>query len=123
VLLRADLVGPTHAGLVDKAIDRTAAQDVRGENLRKIRLLDPRIPDILWIDDDHGAMAALGEAAGLVDAHLDLLAGLSSRVPENLHVFLSIALRRAGLTARTHEHVTIVLAHHGSSMVLGVPIS
>src|SRR5207245_4494738 len=54
--------------------------------------------------------SALVEAAGLVDPHVGLLARRPRAVPKHLHVPLHVGLRRAGIPAGTHEHVTIVLA-------------
>src|SRR3984893_15371266 len=113
-VLIAHLVRPGHAGMVAKPLDGPAPQDVRGQDLLEIGLLDPAIPDVVGIDHDHGAVTALGEAAGLVDAYGALLARLTSSVPEDLHETLGVALGRAGLTARADEHVTLVLAHRRS---------
>src|SRR5216684_4054587 len=113
-VLIAHLVRPRHAGSVAKPLHGPAPQDVRGQDLLEVGLLDPAIPDVVGIDDDHGAVTALGEAAGLVDAYGALPARLTSSVPEDLHETLGVALGRAGFTARADEHVTLVLAHRRS---------
>src|SRR5262249_23055795 len=111
LLLDVDLVRSGDAGSVAEPLDRTTAQDVRGEDLVQIGFLDPRVPEVVRIDDDHGAVATLREAAGLVDANVHLLPGLLHARPQDLHVFLGVPLSRARLPARTHEHVALVLAH------------
>src|ERR1700730_197580 len=113
-VLIAHLVRSRHAGSVAKPLDGPAPQDVRGQDLLEVGLLDPAIPDVVGIDHDHGAVTALREAAGLVDAYGTLLARLTSSVSEDLHETLGVALGRAGLTARADEHVTLVLAHRRS---------
>src|SRR5262249_31020467 len=103
-----------HAGLVAEPLDRPAADDVRRHDLLQIGLLHAGIPDVLGIDDDHRTVPALGKAAGLVDPHVDVLAGRAHAVLNGLPVPLHVVLRRAGVPARTYEHVMIVLAHWGS---------
>src|SRR5438094_560214 len=95
-----DLVRARHTGIVAEPFDSLAFDDVRGQDLRQIRLLHARIPDVLRIDDDHWAVAALVEAAGLVDADLDLLTGALHAVAQDLDESLDIALRGARLPAR-----------------------
>src|SRR5882672_6945491 len=64
------LVGALDAGGVDQALDRLAPEDVRLDDLVQVRLLHAGVPHVLRIDDDHRSVAALREAAGLVDADL-----------------------------------------------------
>src|SRR2546426_9454567 len=109
--LRLDLIGSLHARLIAQPLDRPAADDVRRHDLLEIRLLHAGVPDVFGIDHDHRAVSALVEAAGLVDPHVGLLARRPRAVPKHLHVPLHVGLRRAGIPAGTHEHVTIVLAH------------
>src|SRR5260370_24182762 len=64
--------------------------------------------------DDHGAVTALREAPGLVAPLVGLRVGFLHTGAEGFHEFVGVALRRAGLAVRTHEHVTVVLAHRRS---------
>src|SRR5262245_6107867 len=105
------LVRALHAGLVPKALHRLAADDVRIQDLLKIRLLYPGVPDVVGIHDQHRAVAALREAAGLVDPDLGLEPRLHTLTAQPLHVRLDVGLRGAGLTARADEHVRAILAH------------
>src|SRR5215510_6227093 len=84
------LVGALHAGRVDQALDRLAAQDVRSHDLVQVGLLYARVPDVLGIDDDHRTVAALGEAAGLVDADLLLATRLRHLAAQVLHEALDV---------------------------------
>jgi hypothetical protein len=52
-----------------QALDGTAADEMLAHDLLGILGLDVAVPDGLGIDDDGGAVLALVEAAGLVDAH------------------------------------------------------
>ena len=106
-----DLVRALQARLVAQALDGIAADDVRGEDLLQIGLAHARIPDVLGINDDHGSVAALREAPRLVDPHGALKIRLLHAGAKSLHVLLGVGLQGAGLAARTHEHVTVVLAH------------
>src|SRR6185295_15565989 len=109
VLLGTDvgLVRTRDPRLVAQPLDRATVQNVRLENLRQVAGLHAGIPHVLRVDDHHGAVAALREAAGLVDAHLRVGLGAPYTVAEGLHESLHVALGRAGLTARTHEHVPV----------------
>ena len=115
-LVDVHLVGAGLARSIAQPLHRPAAEDVRGEDLVQVGRLHPGVPDVVGIDHDHRAVPALGEAAGLVDADLDLLARLLGARPQGLHVPLHVALLRAGLSARAHEDVTLVLAHGRSSL-------
>src|SRR5260370_8624049 len=64
--------------------------------------------------DDHGAVTALREAPGLVAPLVGLPVGFLHTGAEGFHEFVGVALRRAGLAVRTHEHVTVGLAHRRS---------
>src|SRR6185295_12263445 len=105
------LVGALHAGRVDEALDGLAPQDVRFDDLVQVRLLHAGVPDVLGIDDDHRAVAALREAAGLVDADLLVSAGLGDLAAQHFHHLLHVTLGRARLAAGADEHVALVLAH------------
>src|SRR5262245_7314719 len=59
LLFLFDLVGALHTRIVDQALDRHPAQDVRLEDLGQVALLDAVVPDVLRIDDDHGPVTAL----------------------------------------------------------------
>src|SRR5215468_6735691 len=116
-LFRAgDFVGAGDARVVDQALDGLTAQDVGIENLGDVGLLHPRVPHVVRIDDDHGAVAALREAAGLVDPHLRVLAGRRGSGAERLDVLLDVTLLGTRLARGAHEHVAAVLAH-------GTPVS
>src|SRR5262245_47093241 len=111
LVLLFDLVGALHARVVEQALDRHPVQDVRLEDLGQIALLDAAVPDILWIDHDHGTVTALREAARLVDADLDVATRGGHAGPEGLDELLDIALGGAGVALGTHEDVTLVLSH------------
>src|ERR1700730_10942486 len=103
-----DLVGALDARIVDQALDRDPVQDVRFQDLRKVALLHARVPDVLRVDHHHGAVAALREAAGLVDPDLDVASRGDHRGPERLHVLLHVTLGRAGVARGAHEDVPLV---------------
>ena len=77
-----------------KALDGTAVQQMFGDDLIDILELDKAVPDSLGIDDDHGAMLALVEAAGLVGPDHVLEAGTLDGVLEGRFELLA-ALRKA----------------------------
>src|SRR4029453_5990878 len=79
------LVGALDPRLVAEPLDRFAAQDVRLHDLLEIAGLHAAVPHVLRIDDDHRPVAALREAAGLVDADLLLAAGLHHLSPQVFH--------------------------------------
>src|SRR5574337_1092562 len=91
-----------------------ACEDMGFKDFLKVRELSPAIPSVFRIDNDHRPVAALGEAAGLVDPHLPVLASLSHARTEDLHVLLGVALGRASLPAGADEHVDLVLTHVAS---------
>src|SRR5712691_5080098 len=99
------------AGVVDEALDGLAAEDVGLEDLLEVLLLDARVPHVVGIDHDHRTVAALREAAGLVDPHVGLEPGAQGFGPQELDVRFDVAPRRTILTARAHEDVAVVLAH------------
>src|SRR5687767_1274266 len=72
--------------------------------------VDARIPGILGIDDDHGAVPALVHASRVVHAHEPLEPGRTDAFLERL-VHILGALLRALLPRRAYEHVVPVLAH------------
>lgn len=53
-----------------EALNGPAGDQMLGDDLRCVLRLHVTIPDGLGIDDDRGAVLALIEAAGFVDAHL-----------------------------------------------------
>src|SRR5439155_8809885 len=85
------------------------------EDLLQIRVLHPPVPDVVGVDDHHRAMAALREAAGLVDPDVCLQAGLHRLVTQVLDELLDVALGRAGVAGRAHEDVALVLSHQWTS--------
>src|SRR5262245_27148722 len=105
------LVGALDAGGVDEALDRLAAEDVGLHDLRQVRRLHAGVPDVVRIDDDHGTVTALREAAGLVDADVLLAPRLDHLAAQILHELLDVATRRAVLAAGAYEDVGLVLAH------------
>src|SRR5206468_9637113 len=106
-----DLVGSGHARIVEQALDGSAAQDVRLEDLLQIGFLHTRVPHVLGIHDDHGAVAALREAPRLVDADLRLLPGRDRAGAKGFDELLHVALLRTGLPRGADEHVAAILAH------------
>src|SRR6266404_1165194 len=109
------LVGALHARRIDEALDGLAAEDVRLHDLGQVLLLHAGVPDVLRVDDDHRPVAALREAAGLVDANVTLAAGLDDLAAQVLDEALDVGLRRAVVAAGAHEHVNVVLAHQSSA--------
>src|SRR5207249_4729764 len=109
------LVGALDAGIVDEAGDWLAVPDVGLEDLLQVRLLNAAVPDVLVVEDHHRAVAALREAAGLVDPDVGLEAGLHGFVAEEFHVLLHVALRRTRIAGGAHEDVSLVLSHHWAS--------
>src|SRR5262249_4355987 len=67
---------------VDQTLDGASADQVLLHNLLDIFRLHAPVPDILGIDDDHGAMAALVEAATVIDAHTTVEIGLRYQLLE-----------------------------------------
>ena len=51
-----------------QALDRATRDEVLVDDFRGVFRLDVAVPDGFGVDDDHGAVFALVEAAGLVDA-------------------------------------------------------
>src|SRR5712691_7479758 len=111
------------AGVVDEALDGLAAEDVGLEDLLEVLLLDARVPHVVGIDHDHRTVAALREAAGLVDPHVGLEPGAHGFGPQELDVRFDVAPGRAVLTAGAHEDVRVVLAHQAPPLAaLGRPL-
>src|SRR4029453_11501705 len=105
------LVGALDARLVAEPLDRFAAQDVGLHDLLEIALLHAAVPHVFRVDHDHRPVAALREAAGLVDADLLLAAGLDDLAAQVLHEPLDVAVLGAVVAGGAHEHVAVVLAH------------
>jgi hypothetical protein len=82
-----------------QALDRRSADDVRCDNLFDVGLGHASIPNRFGIDDDRGAVFALVEAAGLVDAHAAGEAGGLSELLQ-LRVQLALAIGGAGWARR-----------------------
>src|SRR5512145_3381016 len=97
------LVGALDAGRVDQPFDRRAPQDVGLHDLLQIGLLHAGIPDVLRIYDDHRPVAALREAAGLVDADLLVAPRLGDFAAQVLHELLHVTALGAVVAARAHE--------------------
>src|SRR4029450_2111135 len=93
--------------------------DVRLENLLQVRLLNAPVPDVVWVHDHHRAVAALREAAGLVDPDGGLGAGLDGLVAQILHELLDVALGRARIARGADEDMRFVLPHHWASTAAG----
>src|SRR5262249_20549853 len=106
-----NLVGPGHSGIVDQPLDGLSTQDVRLEDFLEVGFLNARVPDVVRVHDHHGAVTALREAAGLVDAHLGLLARSRGRGPERLDELLDVALLGAGFPGGADEDVAAILPH------------
>src|SRR6266436_5068011 len=118
LLFLFDLVGALDPRVVDQALDRHPVEDVRLEDLGEIALLDPRVPEVLRVDHDHGAVPTLGEAARLVHPDLDVAPRGDHPGPERLHVLLHVTLERAAVARRAHEDVSLVLSHQKSPIRL-----
>ena len=58
-------------------------------------LIDPGVPGVLGVDDDHGAVAALVQAAGAVDANLVLEARLRDALLEPLQQPFGVTVKAA----------------------------
>src|SRR5205814_224389 len=96
--LSRNISGPM-ASQRPESSDRLAAEDVRLRDLLKVLLLDAGVPDVLRVHDDHRPMAALREAAGLVDPDVSLAAGLDDLATQVFHEVLDIGLRRTVVAA------------------------
>src|ERR1043166_3588549 len=105
------LVGALDARRVAQALHRLAAQDVGVHDLFEIALLHAAVPDVLGVDHDHGAVAALREAARLVDPDVLVAAGLGDFSAQVLHEPLDVAALGAVVAGGADEHVAVVLAH------------
>src|SRR6266850_6946863 len=70
------LVGALDARVVTQPLDGLAAENVRLGDLGQVLFLHAVVPDVLRVHDDHRPVAALREAAGLVDADVLVAAGL-----------------------------------------------
>jgi hypothetical protein len=79
-----------------KPLHGAAMEKVLFDNLVHIFQLDEAVPDRFGIDDDHGAMLALVEAAGLVGANQMLEAGVLYSVLEGGFELFSALGQAAG---------------------------
>jgi hypothetical protein len=80
-----------------KALDRTAVDEVLADNLVNVFYVDEAVPDGFGIDDYNGAVLALVETAGFVGADFALQPGVLDCVLEGA---FQLAAAVAG-TART----------------------
>src|SRR5690348_14620921 len=78
------------AGLVwtiEQALDRLATQQMLLENFSGVVNGDAPVPDVFWIHDHHGTVAALVQAAGMIDAHAPAQVGFG-------HALFEISMHR-----------------------------
>lgn len=69
------------AGVGDaETFDGAAGDEVLGDDFVGVFRFDPAIPDGIGVDDDCGAVLALVEAAGFVDADAASQAGFASEL-------------------------------------------
>ena len=118
---RSDSVGAgfgVKAGVSDaESLDGAAGDEVLGDNFIGIFGFDAAIPDGIGVDNDGGAVLALVEAAGLVDADAAGEAGFPSELRE-AGVERTLAVGSAGGAGRiggadvvTDEDVTLEEGH------------
>ncbi|OJV41466.1 MAG: hypothetical protein BGO25_17355 [Acidobacteriales bacterium 59-55] len=107
-----------------KSLHGTAMQKMLGNDLVHVFQLDEAVPDRLGIDDDHGAMLALVETAGLVGANQVLEARILHSVLEG-GLKLFAALRQATgagcvlvALVRTDKEVVLKFRHGSPSFRL-----
>ena len=79
-----------------EAIDGTAVEEVLVDDLLGVVRVGEAVPDGFGIDDEDGAVLALIEAAGLVDADAVLQAGGFDGVLEGSAEFLAVLMATAG---------------------------
>jgi hypothetical protein len=85
------------AGVVKaEAIDGTAVEEVLVDDLLGIVRVGEAVPDGFGIDDKDGAVLALVEAAGLIDADAMLEAGGFDGVLEGATELLAVIMAAAG---------------------------
>jgi hypothetical protein len=111
-LRQRKLVGAGLGGVIPQPLHRTPRDQVLAED--RVRVLDGhrRVPDVLGIDRDHRTVAALVEAAGVVDPDRDAEARL-------LHQLLQARVHRPGVDgsrgaarpAGADEHVLLERTH------------
>src|SRR5688572_12189337 len=98
----AEDVRARRLGAEQKLLDRPAADDVLFPDPDALRRRDVAVPDAFGVHDDDGAVAALAEAAGLVDAVRLLHPGGAQAVLHGLVHGLG-AERGAGLVVDADE--------------------
>ena len=112
-------------GCVDTGIrqaeefDRTAADEVLGDDLADVVEVDEAVPDGLRIDDHDGAVLALVEAAGLVDADAVLEAGFLGGILQGGAELFAVLVAAAGAVGgvvalvEADEDVAFKIGHWG----------
>src|SRR5579885_506023 len=93
---------------IAQPLDRLAANQMLADNLFGVLWLHAAIPDALWIDDHHRAVAALIETAALVDTHLALQPSLSDELLQRFMHAESIAvLAGTPIATGANEHMLL----------------
>jgi hypothetical protein len=90
------VVGVNAGGGKAEALDGTPVDKVLLDDLFGVFGLCEAVPDCLGIDDDDGAVLALVEASGFVDADAMLEAGGFDGVFEGAAKFLAVLMGAAG---------------------------
>jgi len=79
-----------------KALDRTAVNEVLADNLVNIFRVDEAVPDGVGIDDHHGTVLALVETAGFVGADFAFQPGVLDCVLESAFQLAAAVASTAG---------------------------
>ena len=95
---------------MSQRVNGSPADEVLVEDAHCTIRIDTRVPDVVRVDDDHWTMSTLIHAASVIDADNSLQPPISRPRFQGLVDFLR-ALRWAGLTRSTDEHVMSILAH------------
>jgi hypothetical protein len=85
-----------------QALDGTAAEEVLGDDGFGVFRMDVAVPDGVRVDDDHGAVLALIETTGFVDAHAAGKAGFPAQLLQARMQF-AFSVAGAGRTWRVRR--------------------
>src|SRR6185503_1927506 len=112
VVVALQLVRAEVRRVVAKAVDRRAAEQVALDDLARVGRRDRGIPDSLGVDDDHRSIAALAEAAGVVDPHAPgQVGGADGRFERRVDAQAVTVHGGAPLPAGADEDVSLVDGH------------
>src|SRR3990170_2131020 len=116
-----ELVGPDPGRVVPQALDRLPAEQMLRDDLADVGRGHRGVPGPFGVDHHHRSIAALGEAAGVVDPDSPGRAGLPDRrLHGGMHAQSVAVHRGAPVAPRAHEYVSLIDGHdRGSTPRIG----